>query len=78
MEDELAARRGGVDRLLEAPEPDAVLSQAGDGVNQMAEGAAEPVEFPDDRGVAGAQLVKDLLQGGAAVRAPLAVSVNTR
>jgi hypothetical protein len=33
MEDELAARGGGVDRLLQAPEPDAAVGQAGDGVD---------------------------------------------
>jgi len=36
VEDELAAGSGGVDRLLEAAEPDAAVRQAGDGVDQMA------------------------------------------
>jgi hypothetical protein len=36
VEHELAARRRGVDRLLQAAEPDATLSQAGDGVDQVA------------------------------------------
>jgi hypothetical protein len=63
---------------LEAAEPDAALSQAGDGVDQMSEGAAEPVEFPDDQGVTGPELVQDLLKVGRSARAPLAVSVNTR
>jgi hypothetical protein len=49
---------------LEAAEPDAALGQAGDGVDEMPQGAAEAVEFPDDQGVAGAQLVEDLLEGG--------------
>ena len=40
--------------------------QAGDGVDQMAQLAAEPVELPDDQGVTGAQLVQDLLEPGAA------------
>jgi hypothetical protein len=31
----------------------------------MPQGAAEPVQFPDDQGVAGAQLVEELLEGGA-------------
>jgi len=31
----------------------------------MPQGAAEPVELPDDQGVAGPQLVEDLLEGGA-------------
>jgi hypothetical protein len=43
VEDELAARGGGVDRLLEAAEPDPTLGQAGDGVDQVAERLAEAV-----------------------------------
>ena len=65
VEDELAARGGGVDRLLEAAEPDPAVGQAGDGVDQVPQGAAEAVELPDDQGVAGAQLVQELLEGGA-------------
>ena len=65
VEDELAAGGGGVDGLLEAAEPDAAVGQAGDGVDQMPQGPAEPVEFPDDQGVAGAQLIQDLDEGGA-------------
>jgi hypothetical protein len=53
VEDELAAGGGGVDRLLEAPEPDAAVGQAGDDVDQVAQGAAEPIQLPDDQGVAG-------------------------
>ena len=64
-EDELAAGGGGVDRLLEAAEPDPAVSQAGDGVDQVPQGPAEPVELPDDQGVAGAELVQELLEGGA-------------
>jgi hypothetical protein len=55
---------GGVDRLLQTAEPHAAVGQAGDGVDQVAQGAAEPVEFPDDQGVAGPQLVEDLGEGG--------------
>jgi hypothetical protein len=77
MEDELAAG-GGVDRLLQAPEPNSALSQPGDGVDQVPERPAEAVELPDDKGVAGAQLVQDLLEDGQSLRAPLAVSVSTR
>jgi hypothetical protein len=55
----------GVDRLLEAAEPDAAVGQAGDGVDQVVQGAAEAVQFPDDQGVAGAELVQELLEGGA-------------
>jgi hypothetical protein len=52
-------------RLLEAAEPHAALSQPGDGVDQMPQGAAETVELPDDQGVPGTQLVQDLLEDGA-------------
>ena len=62
MEDELATRGGGVDRLLQAAEPDATIGQAGDGVDQMPQGPTEPIQLPDDQGVAGAQLVQDLLK----------------
>jgi hypothetical protein len=47
---------------LEAAEPDPTVGQAGDGVDEMSEGAAEPVEFPDDQGVARAQLIEELLE----------------
>ena len=43
VEDELAAGGGGVDRLLEAAEPDAALGQSSDGVDQMPQGATEAV-----------------------------------
>jgi hypothetical protein len=65
VEDELAARSGGVDLLLEAAEPDFAVGQAGDGVDQVPQGPAEAVEFPDDQGVAGSQLVEHLGEGGA-------------
>ena len=57
MEDQLAARGGGIDRLLQAAEPNAALGQSGDGVDQMPQGPAQSVELPDDQGVAGPQLV---------------------
>jgi hypothetical protein len=56
---------GGVDRLLEAAESDARVGQPGDGVDQVPQGAAEAVQFPDDQGVAGPELVQHLLEGGA-------------
>jgi ABC-type sugar transport system substrate-binding protein len=64
VEDELAAWGGGVDRLLEAAEPDVAVGEPSDGVDQVTKGAAEPVQFPDDQGVAGAKLVQELLEGG--------------
>ena len=42
IEHQLAARGGGVDRLLEAAEPNAAVGQAGDSVDQVPQGAAEP------------------------------------
>jgi hypothetical protein len=57
VEDELAAGGGGVDRLLEAAEPDPAVGQAADGVDQVPQRAAEAVQLPDDQGVAGSQLV---------------------
>jgi hypothetical protein len=65
VKDELAAGSGGVDRLLETAEPDPTLGELSDGVDQVPQGAAKAVELPDDQGVAGPQLVQDLLEGGA-------------
>ena len=78
MEDELAARVVVSIAFLQARNPTPALGQAGEGVDQMPQGSAEAVQFPDDQGVAGAQLVQDLLRTGRSLRAPLAVSVNTR
>jgi hypothetical protein len=71
VEDELAAGGGGVDRLLQAAEPDAAVGEVGDGVDQVAQGAAEAIKLPHHEGVAGAQLVEQLgedraVGGGAA------------
>jgi hypothetical protein len=65
MEDELAARRGGVDRFLQAAEPNPMLGKAGDGVDQMPQGAAEAIQFPHDQGVTRPQLVQDLGESGS-------------
>jgi hypothetical protein len=78
VEDELAAGGGGVDCLLEAAEPDAALGQAGDGVDQMPQGAAEAVEFQTTRVSPGRSWSKSCSRVGRSARAPLAVSVNTR
>jgi hypothetical protein len=42
-----------------------VAPGSGDGVDQVPQGAAQAVEFPDDQGVAGTELVQELLEGGA-------------
>jgi hypothetical protein len=81
VEHELATRDSGIDRLLQAAEPDTTVGERGDGVDQVAQRAAEPVELPHHQGVAGAELVQDAVPLGAAAGAPaaaLAVSVNTR
>jgi hypothetical protein len=64
VEHQLAAGGGGVDRLLQAPEPNPSLGQAGDGVDQVAQRPAQPVQLPHHQGVAGAQLVQDVVEGG--------------
>jgi len=48
VEDELASRGGGVDRVAQRAERDPALAERGDGVEQVAGRAAEPVELPDD------------------------------
>jgi hypothetical protein len=48
----------------EAAHPNAALGQARHGVDQLAQRPAQRVVLPDDQGVARAQLVQDLLEGG--------------
>jgi hypothetical protein len=67
---------GGVDGLQEAAEPDAAVGQAGDGVDQVSEGAAEAVEFPDDQGIAGRSWSRSWPLAGRSLWAPLAASVE--
>ncbi len=62
MEHQLAAGGGGVDRLLEAAEANPLVGEGSDGVDQVPQGAAEPVELPHHQGVAGAELVQDAVQ----------------
>ena len=65
VEDQLAARRRGVDMLLQAFEADAARVEGVDGIDQVREGAAEPVELPDDESVARAEVVQGGFQAGA-------------
>ncbi len=62
MEDQLVAAGGGVDLLLQGLEADAPLLEQRDGVDEVSERAAQPVEPSDDEGVAGAQEAKCLVQ----------------
>jgi hypothetical protein len=65
VEGQLAAGGGGVDRLLQAAEPDAAVGQARDGVDQVPQRPAKPVQLPHHQGVAGAELVQELLEDWA-------------
>ena len=51
---------GGVDRVIEALQADLTGHQVRDDREQMCEGAAEPIEFPDDQDIARAQDLKQL------------------
>ena len=64
VEDQPSAGGGGVDALPQRPEPDAAVGQRGDGVDEVAQGAAEAVQAPDDQRVALAQLVEEPLELG--------------
>src|SRR6266508_1865377 len=59
MEDELAARRGGIDVFLQTAEADVAPLELGDGVDEMAQRAPQSIEFPDDQRVARSQVVED-------------------
>jgi hypothetical protein len=77
VEDELAAGGGGVDGLLEAAEPNPAVGQAGDGVDQVPQGPAEPVQL-QTRVSPERSWSRTWTRVGRSLRAPLAVSVNTR
>src|SRR5664280_865234 len=52
-----AVRAGGVDQpVAQRPDPDPAGLQGGDDVDEVAQVAAEPVDPPDDQGVARAQI----------------------
>jgi len=65
VEDELAAGGGGVDGLLQAAESDPALGQLGEGVDQVAQRPAQAVQLLHHQGVAGAELVQDLVEDWA-------------
>jgi len=60
-------------RLPKRPEPDPPLVQGSHGVDQVPQGAAEPVEAPHHQGVPRPQALQDLLQLRTAVQHPRCV-----
>jgi hypothetical protein len=77
MEDELAARGGRADRLLEAAEPDAALREPATMSTRCRSDRQRRSSFHTTRVLPGTELVQDLLEGGpVAAGAPLAVSVT--
>jgi len=60
VENQLAARRRGIDVLLQTAEADTASLQVADRVDEMTKRASQPVELPDDQGVTRPQLVKHL------------------
>jgi hypothetical protein len=58
VEDQPAARGGGVQRLVQGPEPGAAAAQPGHDGDQVLQGPGQPVQARDDEGVAGAEAVK--------------------
>jgi hypothetical protein len=62
MEDQLAARRGRIDVLLQATETNLATLELGGGIDQMTERASQPIEFPDHECVARPQLIENLTE----------------
>ena len=58
VEDEPGAGRGRVDRLVEAPEADAVVLERAGRCRSVPQAAPESVELPHDQRVAGAQVIE--------------------
>lgn len=65
VEQELPTSGGGVEPLGERTEVDPTLTESGDRLDQMREGAAEAVDSPYDERVTGAQGVEDGIELGA-------------
>ena len=62
--DELAARGGGVDGLLQALEAHPAVAQAGDRLDEVLQRPPEAVELPDHELIAGPQIGQGPLQAG--------------
>lgn len=67
MEDELAAGGGGIDLLGETFEANSPPLQLGDGLDQVLERAAQPIESPDDQGVALPYIRERLIESRSAL-----------
>jgi hypothetical protein len=65
VKDQFSSGCGGVDVLGDALEADVSVVQAGDGLDEVVEGSSEPVEPPDDQGVACPDVVEGFVQPGA-------------
>lgn len=65
VKDQFAAGRGRVQRLVQGEQPDPPVLELGHEVEEMAQGATEPVEAPDDEGVAAASEAQGLLKPGS-------------
>jgi hypothetical protein len=76
VEDELPPGGGGVDLLGEALEADALGVQGGDGLDEVPERAAKPIETPDDEGVPGRSCEMASSRPRQSAREPEAVSVK--
>jgi hypothetical protein len=78
VEAELAAGSGGVDRLLQAAEPNPTLGQPGNGVDQVAERPPSRSSLQTTRVSSGRSWSRSCSRVGRSAWVPLAVSVNTR
>lgn len=58
------ATAGGVDVFLQGPKLHPAVLQTRELINQMPDGPAQPVESPHHEGVAGAQLIEQLVEFG--------------
>src|SRR3954467_1736166 len=65
VKDKLAPAGRGVDLLLERSEAHAPVWELPDSLEEMGEGAAEPVQTPDDQGVARTQMGECLSEARA-------------
>lgn len=70
MEDEPSARRGGVDVFSQRAEADAPCFQLADRLNQVRQGAAKPIQPPDDQHIAIAQISQRIGQAGPVCLGP--------